>query len=161
MSLNEIKLELVQLTDWYGSQLVVTAATKPAQTTETQVWVKPPLLGDFKKRTLIIVSEPGHTYLSDQDLNFLTGILGACKLSLGDVGILNIYGLNNQPESWIQEAYDPATCWRFGINSSKIGFTDAGKGAQKVFSAPALSVLSTNPEAKRLLWAALKDYYGV
>jgi hypothetical protein len=53
-------------------------------------------LGDYKKGVLLIVRYPGAPYLPDQQLNFLTSVLTACKLGLADVAILN---LSNAPEA--------------------------------------------------------------
>ena len=156
MPLNEIILQSAQLADWYGAQLVATKASTSAPT----VGVKPSLLGDYTKRTLILVDEPGHTYLSDPDLNFLAGILGACKLNLGDVGILNVNTLKNYNASRIQEEYQPETCWVFGIEPTRIEWKESANALKKVFMAPALRELSANPEAKRRLWMELKEHYG-
>ncbi|MET0637816.1 MAG: hypothetical protein ABWZ25_17430 [Chitinophagaceae bacterium] len=46
-------------------------------------------LGNNKKQVLIVVSYEGAAYLPDEELSFLTKMLGACKLSLDDVAIVN------------------------------------------------------------------------
>lgn len=47
-------------------------------------------LGNNKEKVLILVDYPHISFLPDERLNFLTGILTACKLSLEDVAILNL-----------------------------------------------------------------------
>src|SRR4051794_10675425 len=60
------------------------------QKDQTDVQIQWKYLGDFKKNILLIVNYPSATHLPDEQLNFLTTILGACKLNLGDVAIINI-----------------------------------------------------------------------
>ncbi len=157
MSLNNIILQPAQLADWFGAQLVSETKSSAAPPVEG----KPSILGDYQKRTLILVDEPGHAYLSDKDLNFLTGILGACKLNLGDVGILNVNSLKNVDAAWIQDQFEPETCWVFGIETTRIEWNKSANPLKKVFMAPALRELAANPDAKRRLWLELKEHYGV
>ncbi|MBL7740465.1 MAG: hypothetical protein JNK14_14705 [Chitinophagaceae bacterium] len=46
-------------------------------------------LGENQKNILVLVNYPGTVYLPDEELNFLTNMLTACKLSLADVAVVN------------------------------------------------------------------------
>ena len=46
-------------------------------------------LGDNNKHIIILVNDVDAVYLRDEWLQFLTNILGACKLNIGDVAIIN------------------------------------------------------------------------
>src|SRR5262245_60602869 len=46
-------------------------------------------LGNNQKNILIVVRYADVVHLPDDELNFLTGMLTACKLSLDDVAIIN------------------------------------------------------------------------
>ena len=46
-------------------------------------------LGNNQKNILIVVDYNNSVHLPDEELNFLTNMLAACKLSLGDVAIVN------------------------------------------------------------------------
>ena len=48
-------------------------------------------LGSNQKNILIVVNYDNAVHLPDEELNFLTNMLTACKLSLGDVAIVNKY----------------------------------------------------------------------
>jgi hypothetical protein len=48
-----------------------------------------PFLGENKKQVVIIVRDEEAVYLRDEWLDFLSSILGACKLNLGDSAIIN------------------------------------------------------------------------
>ena len=47
-------------------------------------------LGNNGKNISILVHEPEAAFLSEESLDFLTKILGACKLNMGDVAVINI-----------------------------------------------------------------------
>src|SRR4051812_39183868 len=100
MSLNNIQLNPSLLADMYRTSLVETnqnlrsnekkyapaAIETVAKDTKAVRWK---YLGEYKKNILIIVRYDGLPYLPDQQLNFLTSVLGACKLNLADVAIFN------------------------------------------------------------------------
>lgn len=48
-------------------------------------------LGENQKGVCILVDYPNDVHLPDSQLNFLTSILQACKLNLGDVAIVNCH----------------------------------------------------------------------
>jgi hypothetical protein len=47
-------------------------------------------LGDHQKNVLLLVRYPDAVHIPDQQLSFITSVLGACKLGLADVAILNL-----------------------------------------------------------------------
>src|SRR5690349_3940980 len=104
MSLNNIQLDHSLLADLYKTSLVasdagsVRTAKKPTSSSQTKATKTDPdsekatnwkYLGEYKKNILIIVRYHDFQYLPDDQLNFLSAVLGACKLNLSDVAILN------------------------------------------------------------------------
>lgn len=100
MSLNDIRLPAAVMAALYPSSLVETglaegsaplpgnfAPSKPV--TETAAASPWKYLGDNQRNILIIVDHADLLHLPDEELTFLTSILTACKLSLGDVAIVN------------------------------------------------------------------------
>ena len=163
MSINEITLDPAQLPDWYGSQLVSTTRVS----VPTVQKPKPTLLGNFEKRILILVDAPGHAFIPDNDLNLLTGILSACKLSMADIGILNLQTDPEWSAGFLAETLEPSAWWLFGTHSLILGLENIGQAGlistlqgSPVFAAPSLDLLAERPEAKRSLWGALKKQYG-
>lgn len=158
MSLNDISLDPRQLADWYGHKLV--SVEPPVEMLD---W---PVLGDFQKKILILVDEPGQAFLSDEDLTFLSGILSACKMSLGDIGIININRTPGTRAAGLNQKFRPTAWWVFGLEPKKIGLSRENEAATAsrfegapVFAAPSLQILSQKPEAKRELWKHLKAHY--
>ena len=164
MSLNNIKLDFTLAAAWYVDVLI-------ADGTAQQVLASPsepmPLLGNFERKILILVRDQDHAFLGDDDLSLLTGILSACKMSLADVGILNVHTSPNLTADLIQSAIAPSAWWLFGIDSPSIGLPPMSDTAQTysyqnnpLFWAPDLRQLANDPLAKRTLWGLLKKQYG-
>jgi len=136
MALNNIELNATLLAEIYKDSLVEIVGQfhsiqVPPSTLQTQMpaednsatksssisWQH---LGEFKKRILIVVRYAGVAYLPDEPLNFLTSILAACKLSLGDVAIVNISNLPSVQYGDLREKYKSAVVILFGLAPSDL-----------------------------------------
>src|SRR5215510_7241480 len=95
MNLNQIQLPASVVANLYKHSLVETVDhSSPENSVHTLKKTdrsadKWKYLGENKKNILIIVNYNDVVYLPDDDLSFLTNILAACKLNLGDVAIVN------------------------------------------------------------------------
>lgn len=77
------------LADLYRNNLVVLEEKEPSPVSSEKKegqW----FLGNNNKQITILVHESTAVYLEDAGLEFLSSILGACKLNLGDVAIVNV-----------------------------------------------------------------------
>src|SRR5262249_12184979 len=54
-------------------------------------------LGNYGKKIIVLVNDAENVYLDDDNLNFLSGILNACKLNLAHIALLNF---NRKPISF-------------------------------------------------------------
>lgn len=128
-------------------------------------------LGDNKKNITILVKENNAVYLNDESLNFLSNILGACKLNLGDVAIVN-----HQTEPMLypllKEQLSPNFLLLFDVSPTEINlpFTIPFYQVQaynncSFLTAPSLqNMLGTSQEAKlekSKLWLSLKKMFGL
>jgi hypothetical protein len=136
MALNNIQLNAALLAEIYKDSLVEIDGQSPSvkvppSTSQTQMPAEdnsttnsPSIsrkhLGEFKKRILIVVRYAGVAYLPDEPLNFLTSILTACKLSLGDVAIVNISNLPSVQYGDLREKYNSAVIILFGLAPSEL-----------------------------------------
>ena len=75
---------------------------KPAVIPEPQSTDETPFkyLGGFQKQVSIVVSEHFNPHISQEDLDFLSKLLMACKLSLNDVAIINIASNPQATQLW-------------------------------------------------------------
>jgi hypothetical protein len=78
-------------------------------------------LGHNKKNILVIVSYTDAVHLPDEELAFLTNMLSACKLNLGDVAIVNKHAYRDSAYKNYMEAFKPKTVFLFGVEPSAFG----------------------------------------
>ena len=174
MDLNQLKLPGTLIAELYKSLLI-----DPDETTVTQVitekkesltasdsdWKS---LGENKKKVLILVNYPDSVYLPDTDLELLTGILGACKLSMADVAIVNH---NNCPDATYKElvtffkskivllfAIEPAS---FGLPMNFPHFQIQPFAENSFLFSPALKELENDKVLKSKLWVCLKRLFNL
>ena len=106
--------------------------------------------------------------LSDENLNFLIGILGACKLSLSDIALLNFGKSRDINYKTLQERFRPGIILFFGVDPAILEFPLQfphyqlqSYNKQTYLSAPALDVLAADKQQKQQLWASLKKLFSI
>ncbi len=128
-------------------------------------------LGDNKKSIAILVKDETAVYLNDESLNFLSSILGACKLNLGDVAIIN---QANQAVNFtiLKEKLQPKQYLLFNVNANDIElpFTVPNYQVQQYSGsnfliAPSLQNMLGNTQEAKLekskLWLSLKKMFNI
>jgi hypothetical protein len=86
MSLNDIELPGMVIAELYGDNLLIIPSI-PASSTIGSATYR--CLGDNRKKITILVNAPGNSFLPDDQLTFITKMLEACKMNMGDVAIVN------------------------------------------------------------------------
>jgi len=128
-------------------------------------------LGNNLKNVTILVKDNESVYLREEWLQFLTNILGACKLNIGDVAIIN-QAHNKINFTDILTATAPRYLIMFEVNSKDINLSFIVPNYQvqnynntTFLLAPSLSVmLGTSDEVKvekTKLWVSLKKMFGI
>ena len=172
MDLNSIVLPASLLTSFYKEQLVeevLQPAPGPGKK-HLPVAAELPYLGKNHQGVCILVNYPNDVYLPDEQLSFLTSILQACRLNLGDVAILNCH----QHDITFQRLQEVLSCkylLSFGVAPSRLGidkqemFTITSvNGCNMVFSPPTDQLNNKNQESKHLkakLWGCLKELFAI
>lgn len=165
MELNNIKLNDVILGGLYQKVLVETdilpslSSSKESPQPKPQQAITPTteikFLGNNARNILILVNSSQHTYLPENQLEFLTKILGACKLNIGDVAIVNT--ANHPDTQAIINTTQPSQIILFGVQTNTNNIPSV--------IAPSISELITETaEAKAMkskLWTSLKQMFGV
>jgi hypothetical protein len=165
------KDELVLIDDQKSSN-----ANKPkkgeAVVTAPQEIQKPiSFLGDNQKKITILLQDTAAVHLADESLQFLTAILAACKLNMGDVAIVNTV---HQPVQYtqIKTELKPSTIILFDISTASIALpfevphyqVQQYDNCTLLFSAPLQSMLVKTDAAKLekgKLWNALKKTFNI
>ena len=173
MGLNELSLPASLMVDFYKYHLLETTAIAPVvaavpQSTVTKKGIQ--YLGKNQKGICLLVNYPKDVYLPDDQLHFLTNILQACRLNLGDVAIVNHY----REKISFEELCKQLECHyllAFGVAATTIGleeiplFTAQPVNECYIVLSPAAEELNNNsPESKLLktrLWLCLKQLFNV
>ena len=165
MSLNDIILQPPLLQDLYKKTLIE-VATEKVKTVKSQATFS--VLGNNKKGITVIVSNKDAIHVPDGELNFLLGILAACKLSMEDVAILNIEKNNEVSYQSIATELKAMTVLLFGISPAKLHlplqFPDyqiQKYNNQVYLSAPLLTILEKDKAEKIKLWNCLKQVFSI
>lgn len=130
---------------------------------------KPPkYLGNNQRHLLIITSSPEVVFLPDDELAFLTGILGACKLSLADVAIVNLHQYPGCGFKEITSFIESRVTMLFGIEPAALGLPVSFPHYQlQAFAdttflyAPRLKQLENDKLEKSKLWVCLKKLFNL
>lgn len=127
-------------------------------------------LGKNARGIVVLVRYENDVYLPEPQLQFLTSILAACQLNLGDVAIINTAKQPVAPTS-IAAQFQPKFLLGFGIDASAIGYPESAllstchlDGMQVVWSPAAETLNGSGAESKALkskLWLCLKAMFNV
>ncbi len=175
MNDDKIQLPGFLIADLYKDSLVVTGdeagTEKKIPKTERQAIERQWFLGSNLQKITLLVSEKEAVYLQDDCLQFLSAILGACKLNLGDVAIVNHH---NDPVdySFLKEKLSPNFLILFGVTAQQLQlpFTVPYYQVQKydnrqfLLCPPLTMMLGETQEAKlekSKLWLCLKKMFNV
>lgn len=166
MSLTNIQLPPLVIQQLYKDALIETEAGKPSPQEKQTASIN--ILGKNKKGIIIIVSDAKNAYLPDNELNFLLGILSACKLNMDDVGIVNLKKNKALGYNTIGTELNAGKVFLFGVNTNAINlplsfplYQIQQYNNQTYLAAPALASLKDDKAEKTKLWNSLKTIFGV
>ncbi len=122
-------------------------------------------MGDNAGNITVLVHYTDAPYLNDGLFAFFTGILNACKLSMKDIALLNLYRSPGDYQAIIQETH-PSILLLLGVETADIGlpmqfppFRIYKHNNISYLSAPALETLRDDKALKAELWKNLKTLF--
>ena len=166
MSIDNIHLPDFVIQDLFRKSLVDLNGNekKPSISTNKEL----SFFGGNKQHIILLVNNPDASFVSDQQLTFLSGILNACKLTLEDVGLLNISSYPAISYKKIAETFNPRIIIMFGVLPDTIQlpfvmpeFQRQSYNNQVYLAVPSLPELENNKELKRKLWTALQQIFSL
>lgn len=177
MGLNDIKLSSPLTVALYKNVLVetgmnevtekhVSSIPEPAPVAEQTGTLKS--LGNNQKNILVAVNYTGITHLPDEELSFLTTILAACKLDMGDIAIVNISNTPDYNYKKYTGHFKSKIVLLFGIDPAGFGLpvdfpafqVQAVAGCTFLY-APVLGECRQNNLLKSKLWVCLRRIFGI
>lgn len=183
MDINHIQLSPASLAGLYKNHLVESGDPSPVAGRAVPV-IAPPLvpevkaatpvltsikaLGNNEKKVLVLVSHSTVVFLPDEELKFLTGILAACKLSIADVSIVNLYHSPGTGYKDLLTQFNSTRMLLFGLEpgaiSLPLSFPDfqlqAFNGCTYHWS-PDLGKMENDRTLKTQLWNNLKKLFNI
>jgi hypothetical protein len=166
MSLENIQLPPIVLQELYKKTLIDSESVQSLTTFSQRKALT--ILGKNEKQIAIIVNNDEALYLPDEQLNFLLGILSACKLTLEDVAIINIKKNKKLSYTVLVNELRSEKIFLFGVEPSKIElpfqfpfYQMQQFNNQLYLSAPLLTKLQDDKAEKTKLWLCLKQIFSI
>jgi len=166
MSLDNIILPGILLPDLYKKALL--------NSTAERVSAGPPkdssiaFLGNNQQHIAVIVDSTEAIYLPDEELNFLLGILTACKLSMAHIALLNLAGNPSLDYTRITGQLAAEKIFMFGLKPGALNlplqfphYQVQRYNEQVYLSAPSLADLEKDKSEKTKLWTCLKQVFSI
>lgn len=182
MSLNKLKLSPSLVATLYSEVLIDINKSEelveaiPANQLTAEIITDPELeqehgwkwLGNNQKGILVIVNYNTAIHLPDEELDFLTNLLSACKLSLGDVAILNKENYIDSEYKNVLAHFGSRVVLLFGVNPIEFGLPvsfpifQVQNVANCIFLyAPALKEIQYDNLLKSKLWVSLRNIFKI
>lgn len=122
-------------------------------------------LGKNEKHVLVLVNARDSKFLPDDEMELLTNLVSACKLSMADVALVNF---SSSRFSYLQfnEVFEPGKVLIFGIDTSELElpfaiphFQVQKFQEQFYLTAPPLKNFINNNALKKDLWISLQKLF--
>lgn len=166
MSLDNIQLPAIVLQDLFKHSLIDLNTDKPVLPVNDTPAIG--FLGSNNKNITILVQDINNIYLPDEELNFLIGILSACKLSMADVALINIAGHPGLTYTMLEQELHAGILLLFGITPRQLelplefpSYQIQKFNNQVYLSAATLQVLQGDKAEKTKLWNCLKQVFDI
>ncbi len=125
-------------------------------------------LGSNQKGILAIVNHNTATHLPDEELDFLTNLLSACRLSIGDVAIINKENIIETNYKNILAQFNSRVVLLFGVDPIKFGlpvgfpfFQIQNVAGCTFLYSPALEEIQNDSLLKSKLWVSLRTIFKI
>jgi len=125
-------------------------------------------LGKNAQKVLIVVDYQSALHIPDEDLGFLTQLLAACKLNLGDITLVNFLHYRQTSYQSVLEKFGSRRVILFGLDPLQWGlpinfpqFQQQAFAGCQFLHAPDLSAIKADKLVKTKLWVALQPFFGL
>jgi hypothetical protein len=163
MSLNDIQLSDITCQMLFEKNLVAKVEMAEQQPVSEKVTISS--LGENKKNIVFLVNNPEHKYLPDNEMEMLSNLVIACKLSMSDIALVN-YHYNSYPYSQFNNYFKPKIILLFGVSTVAVDipftipfFQIQNFQQQSFLTAPPLADFLENKNLKKELWISLQKLF--
>ena len=174
MSFENTVLPDILIGDLYRNVFVIPSGAGNKKDVEIVSQIPSPtvkVLGNNLKKIVIVVDHPSEVFLPEKHFEFLSKILSACKLNIGDVAIVN-EGYNFVNITTLKKELKPQYIILFGVEPTDLKlplnfphFKIQKYDEVEYLTVPALDALNSDTEEGKLLktklWVCLKTMFEV
>ena len=163
-----MSLDNIQLSNHICQILFTDNLVEPLQAKDTDNYLPKTIinsLGENKKNILFLVNNAQNKFLSDDEMDMLSNLITACKLSMADIALVN-YHTHNLNYRELTNHFQPKKILIFGITTSALElpfaiplFQIQQFQEQQYIIAPALSEFLNNKNLKKELWTCLQKLF--
>lgn len=122
-------------------------------------------LGGNQQQVLFLVKDSQNKFLPDDEMNLLSNLILACKLSMADIALVNIYDSSFNYMD-LNKHFQPKKILIFGIHTSElelpfaIPFFQLQKFHEQLYmTSPSLKDYLNNKNLKKDLWTCLQKLF--
>ncbi|HAO47761.1 MAG TPA: hypothetical protein DCQ97_12595 [Chitinophagaceae bacterium] len=125
-------------------------------------------LGENRRKIAVLVRATAAMYLPEDELNFLAGILTACKLSMADIALINVEKNTGLSYTLMTDQVKAETVLLFGVDLAELSlplqfphYQLQHFNNQVYLSSVPLQVLQADKQEKMKLWNSLKKVFSL
>lgn len=163
MSLDNLQLSYETCAILFSSNLIEDPVSNPKVNSPKKTEIVS--LGENKSQVLFIINDPGHKFLPDEEMELLTKLVSACKLSIADIALVN-FSSNKYSYHQYNEQFQPKRILIFGVKNAELElpfdiphFQVQQFQKQFYLTAPPLKEFLNNTALKKELWTRLQKLF--
>ncbi len=164
MELDKLQLSPKTVEDLYKNNIIKLSTSSNKKPVTENGSVK--FLGGYNSGVLIIIRNAETAFLHDGELAFLTKVLTACKLTLADIGIVNINTFDLTSITNLKETMKPKKVIMCGVASIDLAlpflipeFQVQDYDGVQYLVIPVLSAIEKDQALKKSLWVAFQKLF--
>ena len=163
MSLDNIQLSKKERRILFTKNLVSDVQSTVPDTVTKEIRINS--LGGNQKNILFIIKESQNKFLPDNEMDLLSNLIMACKLSMADIALVNYFNTSFNYHQ-LTENFQSKKILMFGIHTSdlelpfSIPFFQIQQFQQQSYlTSPPLTNFLNNKDLKKQLWVCLQKLF--
>ena len=163
MSLDNIQLSSQTCSILFSHNLIEDSASNTITNSQKKIEINS--LGENQKKVLLLVNDPSYKFLPDDEMELLTNLITACKLSMADISLVN-FNLNRYNYHQFNSQFEPKKILVFGVTTTELelpfeipNFQIQSFQEQSYLIAPSLKDFLNNTALKKELWKSLQKLF--
>lgn len=163
MSLDNIQLSYETCAILFNHNLIEDPTSNPKVDSSQKIEIES--FGENHSHVLFVVNNNTHKFLPDDEMELLTKLVSACKLSLADIALVN-FSSNKYNYQLFNDQFHPKKILIFGVKNTELElpfdipyFQVQTFQQQSYLTAPPLKEFLNNTALKKELWRTLQNLF--